>query len=133
MAEQIPQHQYASNAITNYQRVRKLSEENRSADDITFKWSRIDNTTASEIREVIANIATNHNSPTKTTDPKVKEYLKSLFKENMCSSVTIHYNKLNSYGTEGSDYASILRIRLQDVLDRNAGRLYSSMTSNLTL
>lgn len=133
MPDSIPAKQYASGAITTYQRVKKLASENRVADDITFKWSAIDNTTASELREAIANIATNHDSPSKTHDPKVKEYLKNLFKSNMCSSVTVDYKKLNTIGIEGAEYASILRTSIQHVLDSNTGRLYTNMTMNHTV
>ena len=133
MPNSLPAKQYASGAITTYQRVKKLATENRTADDITFKWNTIDNTTASELREAIANIATNHNSPSKTHDPQVKEYLKKLFKSNMCASVTIEYKKLNAMSPEGSDYATILRNKIQHVLDMNTGRLYTNMTMNHTI
>lgn len=133
MPDYIPAKQYASGAVTTYQRVRKLRNENQTADSITFKWSVIDGTTASELKQAIVNISTNHNSPTKTTDPKVKEFLKDLFKNSMNSTVTIEYKKLNDISQEGSDYASILRSSIQNVLDSNTGRLYTSMTMNTVL
>ena len=133
MADQIPAKQYASGAITNYQRVRKLAEENMVSDSITFKRGTIDNTTMSEIRDAIANTATSYRYPSRVSNPQVMEYLKELFKTNMCNAVTIDYKKLNSYGEEGSEYATILRSKLQSILDKNTGRLYTYMTSNLTL
>ena len=129
----IPAMQYASGAITSYQRVKALKKANQSDESITFKWSSIDNITAGELRDSIAKIASNHNSPSNVEDPKVSNFLKELFKQNMTQSVTIDYKKLNEISLEGSYYASTLRSEIQNVLDKNTGRLYTSMTMNTVL
>ena len=129
----IPAMQYASGAITSYQRVKALKKANQSDESITFKWSSIDNITAGELRDSIAKVASNHNSPSNVEDPKVSNFLKELFKQNMTQSVTIDYKKLNEISLEGSYYASTLRSEIQNVLDKNTGRLYTSMTMNTAL
>ena len=129
----IPAMQYASGAVTTYQRVKALKKANQSDESITFKWSSIDNITAGEIKDAIARVATNHNSPSNVEDPKVAEFLKDLFKQNMSNTVTIDYKKLNGISLEGSFYASTLRSEIQKVLDTNTGRLYTSMTMNPVL
>lgn len=129
----IPAMQYASGAITSYQRVKALKKANQSDESITFKWSSIDNITAGELRDSIAKVASNHNSPSNVEDPKVSNFLKELFKQNMTQSVTIDYKKLNGISLEGTYYASTLRSEIQKILDKNTGRLYTSMTMNTVL
>ena len=129
----IPAMQYASGAVTTYQRVKALKKANQTDESITFKWSSIDNITAGELKDAIAKVASNHNSPSNVEDPKVAEFLKDLFKNNMTQSVTIDYKKLNGLSLEGSFYASTLRSEIQNVLEKNTGRLYTSMTMNPVL
>lgn len=129
----IPAMQYASGAVTTYQRVKALKKANQTDESITFKWSSIDNITAGELRDSIAKVASNHNSPSNVEDPKVSNFLKELFKQNMTQSVTIDYKKLNGISLEGTYYASTLRSEIQKVLDKNTGRLYTSMTMNTVL
>ena len=129
----IPAMQYASSAVMSYKRVKALKKANQSDESITFKWSNLDSITAGELRDSIAKVASNHNSPSNVQDPKVSNFLKELFKQNMTQSVTIDYKKLNGISLEGTYYAGALRSEIQKVLNKNTGRLYTSMTMNTVL
>ena len=140
--EQVPNLNYSSDSAVKYLRVKHYKSINQQ-DEITFDYRLLDPETKGQIKTTIDHRVKFWMDKKSYLNPKVAEYLTSLFKANQGYSITIEYNKLiNDFNDdpifeivhktykEKTTVVQDIRGSIQRVLNERTSKLYNNMILN---
>jgi hypothetical protein len=140
--DQVPVLNYTTDSAVKYLRVRDLKKLNQR-DEITFDYRLLDPETMSVLKTTIDHRIKYWLDKKSYLNPKVAEYLATLFKANQGTKITIEYNKLVNdfaddilfeivYKThkEKTTVSQDIRGYIQRVLVERTKKLYNNMILN---